>query len=222
MGGAFDEDSEGPLSAPSGASGHHDECFRPDPSSRREGHQERNGSICQQHHFCPLPVSQPAGAARGPFEFMSIWSYKTATIVYKCCQISISDCQYTGQSCCHIEQEVRERGLLHEHSEHCTAGSEVSPSFEQPPHVFKPLIYISDWISNMAVGTLLVAFRWNAMSYPVICIDQWLKHNHKHRLTVPSCLLCTQVPQWHQRSYEGSGDGPPQAVFKSGSSVSAW
>lgn len=36
------------------------------------------------------------------------------------------------------------------------------------------------------------------------------------------CMLCTQVPQWHQRAYEGSGDGPPQAVFKSGSSVSAW
>lgn len=45
MGGASDEDSEGPLSAPAGASGHHDERFRPDPSCCREGYQERNGSV---------------------------------------------------------------------------------------------------------------------------------------------------------------------------------
>lgn len=37
-----------------------------------------------------------------------------------------ADCQYPGQSCSHPQPQIRARGLLHEHSEHCAAGAEVS------------------------------------------------------------------------------------------------
>ncbi len=137
MGGASDEDSEGPLSAPAGASGNHDERFRPYTSCCREVYQERNGSVRQQHHLCPLPVSQSAGATCGPLSSCLSEATRLWPLFLNVVKFSMSDCQYTGQSCCHAEQEVRKRSLLHEHAEHCTAGSEVSQSFKQPTCVRK-------------------------------------------------------------------------------------
>lgn len=63
MGGAAHENHAGSIFATVGASRHHDERLGPDPPCCGEGHQEGDGSVCQQHHLCALPVPQPAGTS---------------------------------------------------------------------------------------------------------------------------------------------------------------
>lgn len=68
--------------------------------------------------------------------------------------LNLLDCQYPGQSCCHTKQEVGTRGLLHEHTEHRTAGSEVSHSFGQGKHTYSktwPVIH-SAFVSRYRSG----------------------------------------------------------------------
>ena len=63
VGGKVDENHAWSLFATAGTSRHHDERVRSHPARRWKGHQEGDGSVCQQHHLCALPVSQPAGSA---------------------------------------------------------------------------------------------------------------------------------------------------------------
>lgn len=143
MGGASDEDSEGPLSAPSGASGHHDECFRPDPSSRREGHQERNGSICQQHHFCPLPVSQPAGAACGPLNSCLSEAIKLLPLFINVVKFSSQIANILDSHAATLNRKS-EREVFFMNTQSIV--QLVQKLVKQPPHELKPLIYRNDWI----------------------------------------------------------------------------
>lgn len=64
MGGKGNENHARSFFTTVGASRHHDECFRSHPPCCGEGHQEGDGSVCQQHNFCALPVPQPAGASQ--------------------------------------------------------------------------------------------------------------------------------------------------------------
>lgn len=48
------------------------------------------------------------------------------SLIFDCLFVFIIlDCKYSGLPCGHPAEEGRQRGVLHEHPEHCTAGAEV-------------------------------------------------------------------------------------------------